>query len=274
MTGSIAADGQTPITGQLKAVTGTALVPSYSFSSDTSTGFHHTGAGVVAYSGEGTDVIVFDESQYGTTDNVLYYFNGALPCPVGLIQDWPGTSAPTGWQLLYGQVLSQETYPGLFAVVGTTYNTGGEGADNFRLPDMRGRVGAGKDDMGGTAANRLTSTTIDGTILGNSGGAQTFTLTTTQLPNSGLNFLGSNAGLTVRSTVSDILVNPSALQSQFGAGSSGFGIPTGSVGGVQITSTSSAFNVTGTTDPMGSGGATPIVQPTIIFNKIIFAGRP
>lgn len=49
-----------------------------------------------------------------------------------------------------------------------------------RLPvrDKRGIVGAGKDDMGGTAANRLTGTSggVNGAILGATGGAQTHQL--------------------------------------------------------------------------------------------------
>src|SRR3546814_14443861 len=51
----------------------------------------------------------------------------------------------------------------------------------FNLPDLRGRVGAGKDDMGGTAAGRL-SDIVDGETLGASGGAEMHTLTTAQMP--------------------------------------------------------------------------------------------
>jgi hypothetical protein len=42
------------------------------------------------------------------------------------------------------------------------------------LPDLRGRVVAGKDDMGGSAAGRITaaSSGITGTTLGGTGGAQ------------------------------------------------------------------------------------------------------
>ena len=42
----------------------------------------------------------------------------------------------TGWFLLNGVVVAQTTYPILFARFGTTFNTGGEGTGNFRLPDM------------------------------------------------------------------------------------------------------------------------------------------
>lgn len=39
-----------------------------------------------------------------------------------------------GWFLLNGAVISQTTYPVLFARFGTSFNTGGEGTGNFRLP--------------------------------------------------------------------------------------------------------------------------------------------
>lgn len=41
-----------------------------------------------------------------------------------------------GWFLFNGAVISQTTYPTLFAQYGSTFNTGGEGVGNFRLPDF------------------------------------------------------------------------------------------------------------------------------------------
>ena len=83
----------------------------------------------------------------------------------------------------------------LFAVLWTNNSltvSGGRGATaaadfaatkTITLPDMRGRGGFGKDDMGGTAANRITATlNFDGTVLGNTGGSQSHTLTTPEIP--------------------------------------------------------------------------------------------
>jgi microcystin-dependent protein len=42
----------------------------------------------------------------------------------------------TDWFLLNGAVISQTTYPILYAKYGTNFNTGGEGTGNFRLPDF------------------------------------------------------------------------------------------------------------------------------------------
>lgn len=51
------------------------------------------------------------------------------------------------------------------------------------LPDFRGRVLAGMDDMGNTAAGRLTSAgVITGTTLGYGGGSESHTLTASQMP--------------------------------------------------------------------------------------------
>jgi microcystin-dependent protein len=98
--------------------------------------------------------------------------------PAGLIAPFGGSSAPTGWLLCHGQAVSRSTYSALFAVFSTTYGAG-NGSTTFNLPDLRGRVIAGVDNMGGTAANRLTSTTITGggDAPGEVGGAQTHLLT-------------------------------------------------------------------------------------------------
>jgi microcystin-dependent protein len=97
--------------------------------------------------------------------------------PSGTVMPFAGSSAPSGWVLSYGQELSSTTYAKLYAVLGATYCTadhgGGCTGGFFRVPDLRGRVLAGKDNMGGTAASRITvGSTIDGTVLGKAGGAQ------------------------------------------------------------------------------------------------------
>jgi microcystin-dependent protein len=102
--------------------------------------------------------------------------------PVGVVVPFAGSTSPAGWFLCFGQAISRTTYAGLFATIGTTYGSG-DGSTTFTLPDLRGRVVAGEDDMGGTAASRLTSggSGITGTTLGATGGTETHTLTTAQL---------------------------------------------------------------------------------------------
>lgn len=103
--------------------------------------------------------------------------------PTGVVLPFAGATAPTGWLLCYGQTVSRTTYADLFGVIGTTHGAG-DGSTTFTLPDLRGRVAGGKDNMGGSAASRLTTgaSGVDGATLGAAGGAQTHTLTTGQMP--------------------------------------------------------------------------------------------
>mgnify|MGYP002737943254 CR=1 FL=1 len=106
---------------------------------------------------------------------------GAVPS--GGVIPFAGSTAPAGWLLCAGQAVSRTQYGELFAVLGTTYGSG-DGSTTFNVPDLRGRVVAGVDNMGGTGASRLTSTTITGgaDAVGEVGGSQTHTLTTSEMP--------------------------------------------------------------------------------------------
>ena len=102
--------------------------------------------------------------------------------PVGVINPYAGSTAPTGWLLCSNQPVSRTTYSALFAVIGTTYGSG-DGSTTFNVPDLRGRTVAGLDNMDGTAASRLTSTVLTASnTLGATGGTQTHTLTTAEIP--------------------------------------------------------------------------------------------
>lgn len=101
-----------------------------------------------------------------------------LLMPSGLVQQTAATAAPSGWLLCDGSAINRSAYAALFTAIGTTYGAG-DGSLTFNIPDARGRVAAGKDNMGGTAASRLTATSyqfgnngMDGTVLGGTGGQQ------------------------------------------------------------------------------------------------------
>lgn len=119
----------------------------------------------------------------GVTSNVQSQLNNIVTTPAGVISAFAGSSAPSGWFLCYGQAVSRTTYATLFSAIGTTYGSG-DGSTTFNLPDLRGRVVAGVDDMGGTGANRLTLDTTEGVDggLGDSGGVQSHVLTTAEMP--------------------------------------------------------------------------------------------
>src|SRR5581483_3725971 len=123
---------------------------------------------------------------YNNTDGVFYLHGMTNPyvVPVGSSLEYWGSSAPTStFALMFGQAISRTTYATLFSLFSTTYGSG-DGSTTFNIPDLRGRVTAGKDDMGGVAASRLSSTYFGGTAtnLGATGGLESHTLTTAELP--------------------------------------------------------------------------------------------
>lgn len=203
-----------------------------------------------------------------TYPNLFAKFRKAFTCDTtnasNVVQNVNPTPATLG--LAVGMYVN---IPGIAGVVqvqsiaGTTVNVGtnatatavgvsgemspyglGDGSTTFNLPDLRGRVAAGRDNMGGTAAARLTASgtgnpSLDGTALGAAGGTDRHQLTVAQMPNHQHNM----KVLTDRDT----------------AGSGTQRIP--------ITNSGSA-----TEDPTNANGGNehhPNVQPTIILNKII-----
>jgi microcystin-dependent protein len=156
--------------------------------------------------------------------------------PSGAVMPFAGSAAPSGWLFARGQAVSRTTYAALFTAISTTYGVG-DGSTTFNLPDLRGRVAAGRDDMGGSAANRITSggSGIVGTTLGATGGTETHTLTTAQLASHSHTISGGNGG---------------------GAG----WLPDTPVNGV---------NIPVSTNTAGSGNAHQNTQPTIMLNYII-----
>lgn len=176
--------------------------------------------------------------------------------PVGVIFPYGGATAPANYLLCYGQAISRTvTYSALFAILGTTYGVG-DGATTFNLPDLRGRVVAGQDDMGGPSANRLTGLSggVDGDVLGGSGGVESHTLTSAQIP-AHAHALNVKAGYATGGTGDGPLAAQSTpSESSTWAG----GTPT-------TTYTTTIANNT------GGGGAHNNVQPTFILNYIIRA---
>ena len=100
--------------------------------------------------------------------------------PTASLMPYAGTSAPTGYFLCDGSAKSRTTYSALFGIIGTTYGVG-DGSTTFNIPDLRGRVIAGKDNMGGTSANNLTNSQADqlGGELGSETNSHNHTNTTT-----------------------------------------------------------------------------------------------
>lgn len=84
---------------------------------------------------------------------------------IGEIRMFGGTFAPQGWALCDGRSLSISSYETLYTLIGTTY--GGDGVNNFNLPDLRGRMPVHQGS---------------GFVLGQMAGTESVTLTALQLP--------------------------------------------------------------------------------------------
>ena len=208
------------------------------------------------------------------TPYVATYFNSAAEwilqglagnpynIPLGGMLEFTGTTAPnSSFVLPYGQPISRSIYAAYFAMVGTTYGAGD--GSTFNVIDKRGRVSAGKEDMGGTSANRLTSAHLgaSATVLGAAGGTEAVTLPQSALPNVSPAFIGT------QQTVS-------ANEGQFKRHSIVAG--TADIGGGTATYSPATPSVTFT--PAGTissiNGNVPQtavgkVQPTIIVNYIL-----
>src|SRR5690242_6578433 len=57
---------------------------------------------------------------------------------LGEIRMFGGSWEPKGWKSCNGQLLAISSNETLFTLIGTTF--GGDGVNNFALPDLRGRV--------------------------------------------------------------------------------------------------------------------------------------
>ncbi|QZA96214.1 phage tail protein [Pseudomonas mandelii] len=78
----------------------------------------------------------------------------ASALPVGTMVAFPLNKLPPGFLEIDGSVKSIAAYPDLAAFLGTAFNTGGEGAGNFRLPESRGEFLRGWDHGRGIDVGR------------------------------------------------------------------------------------------------------------------------
>lgn len=126
--------------------------------------------------------------------NLNNYINTNFPqqfLTSGMMIDYAGTSAPTGFLLCDGSAVSRATYANLFTAIGTTWGVG-DGSTTFNVPDFRRRVAVGS---GGSGSGTL------GNATGNTGGEETHTMLEAELAahvhafgNPGNQFIGTGTG--------------------------------------------------------------------------------
>lgn len=167
------------------------------------------------------------------------------------------------WLLADGRAVSRTGDTGLlFTTVGTIWGVG-DSVTTFNILDGRGRVLAGRDDMGGIAAGRITSAEVGlvGTTLGASGGVQSTALTTAQLA--------------VHNHTSPALTDPGHThplsENVYAAGTTS---PSAGAGGALLKAVTATSNTTGITlaanvGNAGSGNTHTNLQPTSIVNMFV-----
>ena len=217
----------------------------------------------------------------GTGANVAAYLTSfqsadltARIMKVGMGFWWFGPALPGGYLYADGSTVSRTTYSELFAAYGTTYGAG-DGSTTFHLPDLRGRSPFGKDNMGGTAANRITlaGSGISGTTLGAFGGSETVVLSQGNIPNYTLpdSFSIATAGAHTHS----VPMRTSSVAGGSG-GASAFVHPTagfsdGSSSETTDSEPAHTHTLNGSVTSGGSGTPASIMPPTLITNFIILA---
>jgi microcystin-dependent protein len=186
----------------------------------------------------GKDINTGTISQVKALGNVLLTNHSSTP--IGSINQYAGNGVlspiPAGWMICNGAAISRTTYANLYAVIGTLYGVG-DNSTTFNIPNLQGRVPVG-----------LNSGTFN--ILGNTGGAETHTLTVNEIPSHNHTYRDAY-----------------------------FAEISGTVGPATFAGSSSGndndnrlFFVNNTSENTGSGAAHNNLQPYIVLNYIIYTG--
>lgn len=167
--------------------------------------------------------------------------------PTGSVISYAGSNAPEGWLICNGQAVSRTDYAALFAAIGTTYGAG-NGSSTFNVPNLVNKTVRGSNS------------------LGKSGGSDTVTLSTANMP-AHTHGAGSL-------TVSSAGEHTHDCNYYSGAQVSGQGVSVNNKsGGVSSTIVKSAgahtHTISGSTASTGSGSAVTITNPYVMLHYII-----
>lgn len=178
---------------------------------------------------------------------------------IGTIKMFGFNFTPRSYELCQGQLMQISQNTALFSLLGTAF--GGNGSTTFGLPDLRGRVPIGMGQGPG-----LTNYTI-----GNTGGVETVTLNTNQMPQH--NHLAE--GVSVKINASDAAADqPSPTghvlaTSNFMSGRDPVEVNTYSDAAPNVALSSSSVEVSGSVAPAGGSQPHENRMPYLALNFCI-----
>jgi microcystin-dependent protein len=150
---------------------------------------------------------------------------------------------PKGWLPCNGQLISITSNSALYSLLGTYY--GGDGVQNFALPNLQGRVGVSQGQGPG----------LSPVVLGQVGGSAAVSISVANLP-------AHSHGLSTASTkVHDGQGDSSSPKATFAANVGN--------GYHEATTATSAPNLQGTTDPVGNAAPINVLNPYLGLNYCI-----
>ena len=164
---------------------------------------------------------------------------------LGAVKLFAGNFAIRGYAFCVGQTMSIQQNTALFSILGTTY--GGNGVQNFQLPDLRSRLPIGQGNGQGLTPR----------VLGEIGGSENVTLTSNTVPPHNHIFNASTTSTTTGTAGPAVM--PGALKVADGT----FYTATGQAGLSLV-----ALNA-GAVPPQGGSQPHNNIQPSMGINYII-----
>jgi microcystin-dependent protein len=201
----------------------------------------------------------------GVTSSIQTQINAVSSVPSGVMLDFAGTVAPTGYLLCDGSSYLVATYPALFAAIGTTWGGGGP---TFNVPNMSRRIAMGSGGAG---------TATIGNSVGNIGGEETHTLTSAEIPNTAVSVAVSDPThnhelltTTINGVKNAVPLTDSNARGTAATASNPDGtiyVNSNNAGTPWVQAHSTGITASGTVG--GSNGAHNNIQPSVIVLKII-----